>query len=518
MRNDIRMTPTTQKKVCEYFNGDTEGTIYTYRSGGFLVEMYTDRFGTPNLTSGPSRWTLCDDTINYLYDNGRINEFFTTMLSLSNLKKELSETDQTVVAKKRKEAVATINNLLVQDDLELIDISGRIILHQIEDTADLIGSGGFANVYLVPGTRMVEKKLKDEFKDNDGIVSRFKQEFYIIHDKLSGVNGIIEGYEYNADSISYTMEYCESDLKKYISESYLDETKRIDLIMEILQIMSQVHERKVWHRDLSPKNIFIKNEHPVIADFGLGKVFDEDGRTYMTIDTSCNGTLEYCDPRQFQGLGLADGQSDIYSLGRIINYIMTKDSDNFNHSLSMVSTIATETSLDARFHSITEMLDRIEKITRVNRDVSYTARCEQLIESGYYDATIDDYLLSFEDDELIKKLNDAKFKKTYLKIMPKIEYNKILIEKFSALHNIFLSPIGHTFALFDAVSNLCVDALRDCGGMSQPLKAVLGSCIYDVTVGITRWGAQAYFQNNVRYLEAQYVQETIEDSANWNRR
>ena len=514
MRNDIRMTPATQKNICLHFNGDVETFVYKYRTGKQLAEMYRDRFGIKDFTSG-SRWTVCDETINFLYDNGRINEFFTTMLSLSNLNKELSEADQTVVAKKRKEAIATINSILVQDDLELLDINGRIILHQVEDAADLIGSGGFANVYLVPGTYMVEKKLKDEFKDNDGIVSRFKNEFYLITEKLAGIEGIIRGFEYNPDSISYTMEYCESDLKKYINDSFLEEPQRIELILEILKIMQQVHERKVLHRDLSPKNIFIKDGKPVIADFGLGKAIDESGRTYVTIDTSCNGTLEYCDPRQFQGLGFADEQSDIYSLGKIINYVMTKNSEGFKHSLSVVSTIATETSLDARYQTITEMASKIESLTRMHKDASYAADCKKLVETGRYNPLLDEYLLSFEGDGLLFKLGKREFRNVYQHLFANNQYNELLIEKFSELHNIFQHPIGHSFYLFDGTSNLCVDVLKNYKRLTPSLKEILGKCIYDVTVDMTRWHAQAYFKKNMQYLEQEYVYETVAKSAEW---
>ncbi len=317
------MTPSTQKRICEFFNGDDENSVYEYRSGSKLVELYSSRFGIPNLFAGPSRWTLCDSTIDYMYQNGKINEFFTTMLSLRNVSKEIRETNLAVAAAKRKEAIDYINRMLIVDDLELLEFGNQLYLHHMDDDSDLIGSGGFANVYKVPGTNMVVKKLKDEFKDNDGIVSRFKNEYRLIHENLQGIDGIIEAYEYNDDEISYTMEYCSSDLKKYIADSRLGEAERIDLILKILDIMNRVHGSKVLHRDLSPKNIFIKRGQPVIADFGLGKAIDDSGRTYMTIDTSMNGTLEYCDPRQFQGLGFADEQSDIYSLGRIINYVMT---------------------------------------------------------------------------------------------------------------------------------------------------------------------------------------------------
>jgi len=509
--NELPISPDTLKKICLYFNGDDEKSLYGYRTGSALVNMYTSRFGTPDIEAGPSRWTLCYDTITFLYETGRVNEFFTTMLSVRNISKELQESNQTICATKRKEAIGILNNILLADDMELIDIANSLVLHHIEDETDLIGSGGFARVYRVPGTDRVVKKLKDEFKDNAGIVSRFKNEFYLISDKLEGINGIIKSFDYDADDISYTMEYCSADLKKYISSTSLDENERICLILEILEIMKQVHDRKVLHRDLSPKNIFIKEKHPVIADFGLGKAIDENGRTYMTIDTSCNGTLEYCDPRQFQGLGFADEQSDIYSLGRIINYVMTNDSDNFKHALSIVSTIATESSLDARFHNVQEMVGKIEHLTKNHKDNEYISRCEQLLSSGYYDKSMDDYLLSFGDDELIGKLNLAKFRNVYSKVISNISYNTVLIERFSGLLNIFNSPIGHTFASFDDVSYFCVDTLRNHRGISPALKTVLGECIYAIAIGVNRWNAQSYFEKNYRYLESDYVQETMNE-------
>lgn len=226
---------------------------------------------------------VCSDTIDYLYGKGKINDFFTVMLSLRNVSKELKEINQVVAAEKRRNAIADINRILLMDDLELLDFGGQLILHLMDDANDLIGSGGFANVYRVPGTNTVVKKLKDEFKDDPGIVSRFKNEFRLINEKLQGIDGIICGYEYNDDEISYTMEYCASDLRGYISGSFLDETDRMKLVLEILIIMNQVHNRGVLHRDLSPKNIFIKEGHAVIADFGLGKAIDDNGRTYVTI-------------------------------------------------------------------------------------------------------------------------------------------------------------------------------------------------------------------------------------------
>ena len=507
-----RMSDPVQKHICEYFDGDSEGSVYVYRSGSALARMYTERFGITDYESGPSRWMLCSDTINYMYEQGRINDFFTTMLSLRNISKELREINQSVAAGKRREAIDEINRILLADDLELLDFGNQLILHHMDDDSDLIGSGGFANVYRIPGTDMVVKKLKDQFKDNAGIVSRFKHEYYLIHEKLQGIDGIIQGFEYNEEDISYTMEFCNCDLKQYIADAHFSEDERIDLVLEILNIMNRVHECKVLHRDLSPKNIFIRNGHPVIADFGLGKAIDDNGRTYVTIDTSMNGTLEYCDPRQFQGLGFADEQSDIYSLGRIINFVMTGDSDNFKHALSLVSTIATETSLDARYHSVQEMIVMISRSAKVRKDVEYMNRCEQLLKTGYYDNSMDDYLLSFEDGDLLGKLNDPLFRKVYMNIVTNISYGSVLIERFTGLHNIFCSPIGYTFSSFDDVAYLCVNVLRDHKEVSPALKTVLGQCIYDIAEGVNRWNAQSYFDDNARLLEPEYVLDSLAES------
>jgi serine/threonine protein kinase len=503
------MTPSTKRRIDNYFIGDNQESVYKYRTGSDLVEMFDTRFGVPNISTGPSRWTLCDDTIDYMLNHGTIDEFFTTMLTVRNIGKELGESNQTICAAKRKDAIKYLNNILVADDLELIEIGDRLILHHMDDDSDLIGSGGFANIYRVPGTNMVVKKLKDEFKGDEGVVSRFKNEFYLIHEKLVGIEGIITGYEYNPDDISYTMEYCNCDLKKYIENSSLEEGKRVDLILEILETMNQVHERKVLHRDLSPKNIFIKNGHPIIADFGLGKAIDENGRTYVTLDTSMNGTLEYCDPRQFQGLGFADEQSDIYSLGRIINYIMTNNSDNFKHSLSVVSTIATESSLDARFHSIKEMIDKISRITVNRKDTAYINRCEQLLNNGYYDKSMDDYLFSFDEDDLLEALNREKFRKVYMIVASNISNNAITVERFSTILRLCNNPIGHSFALFDGVSYFCIDMLRDHQGITPSLKVILGNCIYAITAEITRYNAQNYFDQNYKHLEQEYIQDSI---------
>lgn len=88
--------------------------------------------------------------------------------------------------------------------------------------------------------------------------------------------------------------------------------------------MSLVHQRDVLHRDLSPTNVFFVNGIIKIADFGLGKNLNTL-TSHQTMDTSSFGQLFYCAPEQLTLLKDADKRSDVYSLGRIINFVMTKN-------------------------------------------------------------------------------------------------------------------------------------------------------------------------------------------------
>ncbi len=501
----------TVKIICGFFNGDNKASIYNYRTGSQLADMYSLRFKEGNYVVGVSRWCLCEEAMVVMANKNDLTGFFDTMLSFKNVKKEHSDSTNEEIFKLRNDAITFINSLLYEDDYELTDVSGRVYFSKIDDKSNLIGEGGFAKVYKIPGTNNVVKKLKEEFKGNASIVSRFKNEYILITRDLNGVDGIIRAFDYDSINISYTMEYCETDLGKYIEREFsvLSKEDKIDLILEIMNIMNEVHNKKVLHRDLSPKNIFIKNKKPIIADFGLGKAIDSSGRTYATIDTSCQGTLEYCDPRQFQGLGFADEQSDIYSLAKIINYIMTKKPEDFDHCLSIITTIATQSSLSARYHSIEEMIIRIKQSQKLDATGYYVADCITKIEKGIYDSSLDNYLLSFDGEDLISKCYEKDFLNAYTNLFYNNSYDGVLIQKLSSVHDRLESPIGLSFAYLDLLGNRMIDILKDNRNLSPALKDVIGKCIYDITCGVERWSVQRHLEQNYKKIESIYIEDSI---------
>ncbi|HEL1339140.1 TPA: protein kinase, partial [Streptococcus equi subsp. zooepidemicus] len=124
------------------------------------------------------------------------------------------------------------------------------------------------------------------------------------------------------------------------------------------------------HRDISPTNIFFVNGIIKIADFGLGKNLNTL-TSHQTMDTASFGQLFYCAPEQLTLLKDADKRSDVYSLGRIINFVMTKNPNIFSHSLRSISEKATNLEPDYRYQDATEMLNALNSWLNIRSDETF---------------------------------------------------------------------------------------------------------------------------------------------------
>lgn len=170
-------------------------------------------------------------------------------------------------------------------------------LARIDEDLKFIGAGGFANVYLQLSTGYIIKKLKDDFFVDTGIKSRFKRE-YKITESLQGISMIIKVIDFDEDTYSYRMEQAETTLAEFVKENNLNESSKVTLISQIMDVMSEVHSRNIVHRDLSPTNIFVVGGLVKIADFGLGKDLNIFS-SHQTMTTAAVGQYWYCAPEQF---------------------------------------------------------------------------------------------------------------------------------------------------------------------------------------------------------------------------
>lgn len=209
-----------------------------------------------------------------------------------------------------------------------LPLSSITISHKQQDfTFDLklIGSGSYANVYKYKDTfynrPFILKRAKKELTDKE--VARFKREFDVMNDLSSPY--ILEVYCYNPDKNEYIMEYMDYTLDGYIAahNSTLTIVQRKGIAQQILRAFDYLHSKGHLHRDISPKNILIKEYDDTLvvklSDFGLVKIPDS---TLTTVNTEFKGYFN--DPALVvEGFNTYGIVHETYALTRVICFVMT---------------------------------------------------------------------------------------------------------------------------------------------------------------------------------------------------
>ena len=214
-----------------------------------------------------------------------------------------------------------------------LPLSSITISHKQQDfTFDLklIGSGSYANVYKYKDTfynrPFILKRAKKELTDKE--VARFKREFDVMNDLSSPY--ILEVYCYNPDKNEYIMEYMDYTCLLYTSPRYiaahnstLTIVQRKGIAQQILRAFDYLHSKGHLHRDISPKNILIKEYDDTLvvklSDFGLVKIPDS---TLTTVNTEFKGYFN--DPALVvEGFNTYGIVHETYALTRVIYFVMT---------------------------------------------------------------------------------------------------------------------------------------------------------------------------------------------------
>lgn len=474
------------REISHIFCGDQEG-YYSYKAGSRLVNFFNDYFNAGDRYGQgfPSRWSYVYDKLMEFLNAGNIDKFLNIVLSREFLMRDCSLSQ--VEAAERIRMIYEEFNRIVQKDGCLITYSdGRYHLCKENQDLVLIGSGGFANVYKQKSTGKIVKKLKDDFLSDAGIRSRFKRE-YTITESLKDAYGIIKVYSFDESSCSYTMEEAEQTLEKYINGSDVTEEIRLNCIRQILYIMTEVHKRDIIHRDLSPNNIFIIQGRLVIADFGLGKdlkVFT----SHQTLHTKAVGQYYYCAPEQFMMLKDGDKRSDVYSLGRIINFIMTGDPTNEHHIYRNIAEKSTNTDTAYRYSDAGELSKNFEKSVRFHQVAQNEEIIFEKMKQRLYDSDVEMFIYEMTAEKMSRYILEERvgMLESLMKFMECDEKHAQHI--IQAVNQSYQSVCGHTYQAYDSFATLAYKVL--CGSFPYVVKEIAASILRYIAYDVNRFSAQ----------------------------
>ena len=239
-------------------------------------------------------------------------------------------------------------------------LSPGTILHSSEFTyriTEFLGQGSFGITYLATtqvkgkavvsgslgnieteGYQTINVAIKEFFmketnsRSYDGstvegtsgeLTGKYRKKFRKEAENLSHLNHpnvvkVLEVFDAN-NTTYYAMQYIlGQNLNKYIeSKGHLSEQEAIDIIQKVAVPLKYMHDRKMLHLDLKPKNIMIGNDGEVtLIDFGLSKQYDDNGEPESSTTVGL-GTPGYAPIEQanYKQDGSFPATLDIYALG-----------------------------------------------------------------------------------------------------------------------------------------------------------------------------------------------------------
>lgn len=207
-----------------------------------------------------------------------------------------------------------------------------------------IGAGTFADVYRATDKKpdqhasskqVAVKVLRDVSTVDIEAIHRFRRELRLLEQvEHDHVISVLAHGDMGTDGFWYAMPLATGNLAGWVDTCASNPSSILDVMRQVCAAVAYLHEQRIFHRDLKPANVLLtENGLWAVADLGLAVEFRRQTVLTSTLREGL-GSWCYTAPEQWKVARSADERSDIYSLGKILQQLVTGDfTDHIRHAI-----------------------------------------------------------------------------------------------------------------------------------------------------------------------------------------
>ena len=143
------------------------------------------------------------------------------------------------------------------------------------------------------------------------------------------------------------------------ARGHLAEADATRLVVQLCEAAAALHAHGIIHRDISPTNVIVAADGAHLIDLGIAR-FRAEGATH---DTTQLGTPGFAAPEQ-HGFAQTDARTDVYSLGRVLGYLLTGVRPEMPDAAEYEHALADEKIVSPRMRAVVERASAFEPSAR----------------------------------------------------------------------------------------------------------------------------------------------------------
>jgi serine/threonine protein kinase len=299
-------------------------------------------------------------------------------LSSSRKMKDASKTERAEVAEKIKKLAEFIRcNFHPQKDAVLAGARLQRV----------IGTGNFGTIWeaedVTTGATVAVKVFRLERLAEGQMLARFKRSIRAMtllseekrKARADSQRGQVVGFHHADDSgLAFSMTLLAGGNLENVDRFGWTTERKIEVMLSVCEAIEYAHRNGVIHRDIKPANIVLnEKQQPVLTDFDISDI--KWATSLSTTVEGGLGTPVFAAPEQLENADLASEISDIYSLGRLLYYLLLERSPGYqieadpslenlkSHPAALVAIVRRATQFDPkrRYHTVSDMMTALEK-------------------------------------------------------------------------------------------------------------------------------------------------------------